>query len=102
MSNQPENRPGNRPEPQPEFDELLDYLARSSRLNRTEAARLVNEVLAFMDETPEDFIRRRHLALQSQGCSNAEIFTRLSAELGRWRFRAGEFSARQLRRVIYG
>jgi hypothetical protein len=55
-----------------------------------------------MDETPDDFIRRRHLALQSQGYSNAEIFTRLSVELSRWRFRAGEFSQRQLRRVIYG
>jgi hypothetical protein len=95
MSNSP-------PEDEPEFAELLDYLARTSRLNRAEAARVVNEVLAFMDETPEDFIRRRHLALQSQGCSNAEIFTRLGIELARWRFRASEFSARQLRRMIYG
>jgi hypothetical protein len=87
---------------QPEFDELLDYLVRTSRLTRSEADRLVNEVLAFMDETPENFIRRRHLALQSQGCSNTEIFIRLSAELARWRFRAGQFSTRQLRRVIYG
>ena len=92
----------NQPEDQPEFGELIAYLARTSRLNAAEAARVVNEVLAFMDETPEDFIRRRHLALQSLGYSNTEIFTRLSAELSRWRFRAGEFSQRQLRRVIYG
>ena len=87
---------------QPEFDELLDYLVRTSRLTRPEAARVVNEVLSFMDETPEDYIRRRHFALQSEGYSNAEIFTRLSHELDRWRFRAGEFSTRQLRRMIYG
>ena len=86
----------------PEFDELLDYLVRSGRLTRPEAARVLNEVLAFMDETPEDFIRRRHLALQAQGYSNNEIFTRLSVEVTRWRFRAGELSARQLRRIIYG
>lgn len=92
----------NQPEDQPESGELIAYLVRTTRLNAAEAARVVNEVLAFMDETPEDFIRRRHLALQSQGYSNAEIFTRLSAELSRWRFCAGEFSQRQLRRVIYG
>lgn len=92
----------NPPEDQPESGELIAYLVRTTRLNAAEAARVVNEVLAFMDETPEDFIRRRHLALQSQGYSNAEIFTRLSAELSRWRFCAGEFSQRQLRRVIYG
>lgn len=92
----------NQPEDQPESGELIAYLVRTTRLNAAEAARVLNEVLAFMDETPEDFIRRRHLALQSQGYSNAEIFTRLSTELSRWRFCAGEFSQRQLRRVIYG
>lgn len=87
---------------QPELDELLDYLVRSSRLTRAEAARVVNDVLAFMNETPEDFIRRRHLALQSHGYSNHEIFSQLATELKQRRFRAGEFSQRQLRRVIYG
>jgi hypothetical protein len=86
----------------PEFDELLDYLVRTSRLTRPEAARVLNEIVAFMEETPEDFIRRRHLALQAQGHSNNEIFARLSDELARWRFRAGELSVRQLRRIIYG
>lgn len=92
----------NQPEELPEFGELAAYLARTTRLQPSEAMRVLNEVLAFLDETPEDFVRRRHLALQAQGCSNAEIFTRLSTELSRWRFRAGEFSPRQLRRVIYG
>ena len=92
----------NAPEDQPELGELIAYLVRTSRLNPAEATRVVDEVLAFMDETPEDFIRRRHLALQAQGHSNAEIFTRLGTELSRWRFRAADFSQRQLRRVIYG
>ena len=85
-----------------DMGELVDYLARSSRLTPQEAARLVNEVLAFMSETPEDFIRRRHLALQSQGLSNSAIYLQLTAELTQRRFRAPEFSERQIRRVIYG
>jgi hypothetical protein len=85
-----------------DMGELVDYLARSSRLTPQEAARLVNEVLAFMSETPEDFIRRRHLALQSQGLANRAIYLQLTLELTQRRFRAPEFSERQIRRVIYG
>jgi hypothetical protein len=87
---------------QDEMGELVDYLARSSRLTPQEAARLVNEVLAFMSEAPEDFIRRRHLALQSQGLSNRAIYLQISDELAARRFRAPEYSERQIRRIIYG
>ena len=62
--------------------ELIDYLARTSRLTSAEAERLVNEVLTFLGETPEAFIRRRHHALQSEGLANDEIFARLAKELG--------------------
>ena len=85
-----------------EPSDLITYLARSSRLNVAEASRLVHEVLAFLGETPEDYIRRRHMRLQGQGLSNREIFVRLAAELPQLRFRAPELSERQIRRVIYG
>jgi len=85
-----------------ELSDLISYLARSSRLNVAEASRLVNEVLAFLAETPEDYIRRRHMRLQGQGLSNQEIFGRIAEELQQWRFRAPELSERQIRRVIYG
>ena len=85
-----------------ELGELIEYLVRSSRLSPAEAARVVNEVLAFMSETPEDFIRRRHLHLQAQGLSNAAIFERIVHELEARRFRAPPYSERQIRRVIYG
>jgi hypothetical protein len=49
-----------------------------------------------------DYIRRRHRRLQNQGLSNPQIFTRLTQELPRWRFRAAQLSERQIRRVIYG
>lgn len=84
------------------LDELIEYLVRSSRLTRPEASHLVHEVLAFLSETPEEFIRRRHLALQAQGHANDEIFAHIARELEQRRFRAPGYSTRQIRRVIYG
>ncbi len=85
-----------------ELQELVGYLVRSSRLSATEAHRLVHEVLGFLQDTPEDFVRRRHRALQGEGLPNAAIFERLSRELSGWRFRAPTYSERQIRRMIYG
>ena len=85
-----------------EFEDLVIYLVRTTRLSRAEATRLVDEVLSFLDERPEEFVSRRHRALQGEGLSNSEIFARLAAELERWRFRAPAYSERQMRRLIYG
>ena len=85
-----------------EFEDLVIYLVRTTRLSAPEATRLVDEVLSFLDDRPEEFVCRRHRALQGEGLSNSEIFARLSAELARWRFRAPAYSERQLRRLIYG
>lgn len=85
-----------------ELTELIDYLARTTRLNATEATRVVDDVLTFLNETPEHFVRRRHLALQALGYSNRAIYAQLTTDLGRWRFRAAPYSERQIRRMIYG
>jgi hypothetical protein len=85
-----------------ELAELIEYLARTTRLSPPEAARVVDDVLAFLNETPEHFVRRRHLALQGLGYSNSAIFAQIGVELGRWRFRAEPYSERQIRRMIYG
>jgi hypothetical protein len=82
--------------------DLVGYLARSTRLTPAEAHRVIDEVLAFLDETPDAFVRRRHLELQAEGLDNRAIFARLDAELGARRFRAPALSARQIRRIIYG
>ncbi len=85
-----------------DLDELVDYLARTTRLERGQAERLVDDVLLFLGEQPEQFVRRRHLELQRQGLSNALIFARLERELSRRRFAAPAYSKRQLRRIVYG
>lgn len=85
-----------------ELQELVGYLVQRSRLSVTEAHRLVHEVLGFLQDTPEDFVRRRHRALQSEGLQNVAIFERIALELAGWRFRAPAYSARQIRRLIYG
>ncbi|OIJ90481.1 hypothetical protein [Streptomyces monashensis] len=83
-------------------DELVDHLTRSTTLNRGEALRVVQDVLAYFDESTEDYVRRRHRELQAQGLVNAEIFERVAADL---RYRAvapPELTLRQLRRIVYG
>jgi hypothetical protein len=85
-----------------DLQELITYLVRTTSLSPGEAERVVGDVLAFLNETPEAYVRRRHLALQGEGLSNVEIFARLEAELAQWRFRAPALSGRQIRRIIYG
>jgi hypothetical protein len=85
-----------------DLGELIDYLTRTTRLSSAEAQRVVAEVLSYLEETPEDFVRRRHRALQAEGFPNTSIYTRLAEELSAWRFRAPEYTPRQIRRMIYG
>lgn len=89
------------PEPT-DLGDLIDYLVRSSRLTRPEAERVLNEILEFLSDTAEDYIRRRHLQLQALGLANEAIFQQIAAELPRRRFRVPELTQRQIRRVIYG
>src|ERR1700760_4252948 len=85
-----------------DLEDLLEYLARTSRLERREAERLLDEVLSFLAEQPETFVRRRHLELQRQGLATERIFARLEQELARRRFAAPAYTRRQLRRIVYG
>jgi hypothetical protein len=85
-----------------ELQELIAYLVRTTPLSHGEATRVVGDVFAYLSETPESYVRRRHLVLQADGLSNPEIFARLQAELEQWRFRAPGLTERQIRRIIYG
>jgi hypothetical protein len=83
-------------------DELVDHLTRSTALSRGEALRVIQDVLAYFDETTEDFVRRRHRELQVQGLVNAAIFERIAADLKYRAVAPPELTLRQLRRIVYG
>jgi hypothetical protein len=85
-----------------ELEELAAFLTRTTRLAPQEAQRVVQEVMGYLQETPDAYVRRRHRALQAEGLANAAIYARLAAELTAWRFRAPVLSQRQIRRMIYG
>ena len=80
---------------------LLDHLE-SSGVSRGQAARLVDDVLAYFSETPEEFVRRRHRELQAEGVANAASFAVIARELAERRVAGPRLSERQIRRVIYG
>ncbi|PAZ09553.1 hypothetical protein CLM62_45700 [Streptomyces sp. SA15] len=83
-------------------DELVDHLTRSTPLSRGEALRVIQDVLAYFDETTEDYVRRRHRELQAQGLVNATIFERIGADLQYRAVAPPELTLRQLRRMVYG
>ncbi|MEU9341682.1 hypothetical protein AB0D74_10720 [Streptomyces sp. NPDC048278] len=83
-------------------DELVDHLMRSSPLSRGEALRVIQDVLAYFDETTADYVRRRHRELQAEGLVNAEIFDRIAADLQYRAVAPPELTLRQLRRMVYG
>jgi len=85
-----------------ELDDLVAYVARSSGLDPSQARRIVDDVLNYLGESPEDFVRRRHAALLRLGRRNEEIYARIADEVGQRRFPAPPYSLRQIRRIIYG
>jgi len=85
-----------------DLNDLISHLAHTSRLDRGEAARVVEDVVAFFGETAEAYVVRRHGELQGENLTNAAIFGRISGELSRRRFAAPALSERQIRRIIYG
>ena len=85
-----------------ELSELVAYLVRTTRLTPSEATHVVGEVMSFLNDRPEEFVCRRHRSLQAEGVPNREIYVRLRDELAGWRFRASDYTERQIRRMIYG
>ena len=81
---------------------LVDHLVATTGLTAAEAARVVEDVLAFHDEPVEDYVRRRHAELKTCGARNAEIFAHLAEELAHRVVAAPALSERQLRRIVYG
>ncbi|MCP4766201.1 MAG: hypothetical protein GY875_08000 [Gammaproteobacteria bacterium] len=87
----------------PDIQLLINHLCNRSGLTPSEARNIVDEVIAFFSETPEDYVRRRHLEIKQElGLSNAQIFQRIEAELAQLVFAAPALTQRQIRRLIYG
>lgn len=81
---------------------LVDHLVATTELTPAEAARVVEDVLAFHAEPVEAYVRRRHAELKTYGARNSEIFARLAEELAHHVVAAPALSERQLRRIVYG
>jgi hypothetical protein len=82
--------------------EIVGRLVATTTLGTESASRVLDDVLALIDETIEQFVARRHVELQRDGLRNDEIFGLLAEECASWRFRAPSLSQRQLRRIVYG
>ncbi len=81
---------------------VVAHVAASTGLSSREAARVVEDVLAYYAETTEAFVRRRHSHHRTRGMHNVEIFRTVKAELEGRVVAAPELTERQLRRIIYG
>ncbi len=81
---------------------LVDHLVTTTELTAAEAARVVEDVIAFHHEPVEDYVRRRHAELKTHGGRNPEIFANLAGELAHRVVAAPALSERQLRRIVYG
>ncbi|MGZ6745061.1 MAG: hypothetical protein ACXVD0_04075 [Nocardioides sp.] len=79
-----------------------DHLVATTGLSAAEAARVVEDVVAFHAEPVEAYVRRRHAHLKTYGAKNPEIFARIAEELASRVVAAPELSERQLRRLVYG
>jgi hypothetical protein len=82
--------------------EIVERIASSTGLSPAEAARVIEDVLAFHAETVEEFVRRRHAHLKTYGARNPEIFARIAEELADRVVAAPPLTERQLRRIVYG
>lgn len=83
--------------------DLIRHIAVSTGLPEATAVRVAADIVAYFEETVEEFVQRRHDELQRrQQKKNDEIWPVIAAELGARRFAAQKLSERQLRRIVYG
>ncbi|HVT71225.1 MAG TPA: hypothetical protein VHF26_26000 [Trebonia sp.] len=82
--------------------DLVRHVALSTGLDEATASRVVADVAAYFGQTVEEYVIRRHADLKSRNRRNDDIWPLISGELRTRRFKAGELSERQLRRIVYG
>lgn len=82
--------------------ERRQYLCERYGLSDSDLSLLLEDIWTFTEETPEQYVLRRHSELQKRGWTNDGIFRRVAGELAAGRFSAEPRSLRQIRRIIYG
>ena len=82
--------------------DLVAHVVATTSLTPGEAARVIDDVIAFHAQPVEDYVRARHARLKTYGAKNPEIFARIAEELTHRVVAAPELTERQLRRIIYG
>lgn len=80
----------------------MAHVVATTGLEAAEAARVVEDVVAFYTEPVEELVRRRHAHLKTFGARNDEIFAQIADELSRRVVAPPPLSQRQLRRIVYG
>lgn len=81
---------------------LVSHVVATTSLTPGEAARVVEDVIAFHAQSVEEYVRDRHAGLKTYGAKNPEIFAAIAEELRERVVAAPELSERQLRRIVYG
>lgn len=82
--------------------DLVSHVVATTSLTPGEAARVIDDVIAFHARPVEDYVRARHAHLKTYGAKNPEIFARIAQELAGRVVAPPELSERQLRRIVYG
>ncbi|HEY6495255.1 MAG TPA: hypothetical protein VIZ43_18420 [Trebonia sp.] len=82
--------------------DLVRHVALSTGLDEATASRVVADVVAYFGQTVEQYVTERHEDLKSRNRRNDDIWPLITEELKTRRFKAGELSERQLRRMVYG
>jgi hypothetical protein len=82
--------------------DLVRHVIATTGLSPATATRLVADVVAYFDETVEDYVRRRHHELRLRQLKNAQIWSAITGEIAARRFGAPALTERQLRRIVYG
>ena len=81
---------------------LVSHVVATTSLTPGEAARVIDDVIAFHAQPVEDYVRMRHARLKTYGARNPEIFAVIAEELRARVVAPPELSERQLRRIVYG
>lgn len=82
--------------------DLVGHVAETTGLSEAEASRVVEDVVAYLAEPLEDYVKRRHAEMKTYGAKNTQIFERIAAELAGRVVAAPQLTERQLRRIVYG